>query len=206
MNIGIGDDYPLSDIITSEFGVRGPMVTAGFIFRRWRKLGSLFWFGLHAFADLSHHLAVALAMMFLTATFKSPLTGNPASSVNTIAFMSCFIGSQCVKGAAGLYSWLFIPEIPRFTMDCITSHVVSLEPEDALDTGNSESGVNAFVRHCKCLKTSWTEFFRWKNLRIPIGISFSWFALDVSSLKLQRGNPDSLYLYVLGGLLRSQLQ
>lgn len=102
MGIGIGGDYPLSSIITSEFATtkwRGAMMGAVFAMQ---GLGQL---------------AAAFVMLFVTLGFKGSLEGSskPANCVGDCSvavdkMWRILIGFGAVPGCIALYYRLTIPE------------------------------------------------------------------------------------------------
>lgn len=102
MGIGIGGDYPLSSIITSEFATtkwRGAMMGAVFAMQ---GLGQL---------------AAAFVMLFLTLGFKDSLEGSTklanctgGCAVAVDKMWRTLIGFGAVPGCIALYYRLTIPE------------------------------------------------------------------------------------------------
>ncbi|KAG9615684.1 putative inorganic phosphate transporter PHO84, partial [Aureobasidium melanogenum] len=109
MGIGIGGDYPLSSIITSEFATT-----------KWRgaMMGSVF-----AMQGIGQFAAGIIALI-VTAGFKESLltAKNPAAcdGVCQLAvdkMWRVIIGFGAVPGCIALYYRLTIPETPRYTFD-----------------------------------------------------------------------------------------
>jgi len=99
------------------------------------------------------------------------------------------IGLGCVPGALALYFRLTIPETPRFTMDVERNIKLAVRNIQAVLSLN---GVNPGVWRIdeelssqrvhvprSNVKDFLRYFSRWRNLRLLIGASYSWFALDV---------------------------
>lgn len=113
------------------------------------------------------------------------------------------IGLGCVPGVVALYFRLTIPETPRFTMD-IERNVLqaSTDIENVISHGNSKVDPDAPVQRANAPKASWADFnnhFRkWENLKILIGTSYSWFALDVCQIQ-----PHLRIIVALTHLFRS---
>jgi PHS family inorganic phosphate transporter-like MFS transporter len=97
------------------------------------------------------------------------------------------IGLGCIPAVIALYFRLTIPETPRFTMD-----VERNVRRAAEDIGEVVRGVEPppddelIIRRADVPKASWADFKahfgKWSNMKILIGTSWSWFALDVSWL------------------------
>lgn len=130
--------------------------------------------------------AAALIALIIVAAYKNAILGDPSvTELNHVDFMwRILIGLGCVPGVIALYFRLTIPETPRFTMD-IERNVMqaSTDIENVLTKGNSEVDPDAVIQRADVPKASFADFRRhfgqWKNLKILIGTSYSWFALDV---------------------------
>jgi PHS family inorganic phosphate transporter-like MFS transporter len=95
------------------------------------------------------------------------------------------IGLGCIPGVLALYFRLTIPETPRFTMD--VERNVAQAAADITDVMNPKSHAgdeDVPVQHVSAPKATRADFAayfsQWKNLKVLIGTSYSWFALDVS--------------------------
>jgi PHS family inorganic phosphate transporter-like MFS transporter len=99
------------------------------------------------------------------------------------------IGLGCVPSAAAMYFRLTIPETPRFTMD-IERNVqqASRDVQQFLDnTGSSYADPDAVMygrssAPAGSRKDFFTYFCRWKNAKVLLSASWSWFVADVSTL------------------------
>jgi len=187
MGVGIGGDYPLSAVISSEFAgtkIRGRMMTAVFAFQGWGNF------------------AAALVGMIIVAAYKNKLIHDKTSNFHTIdAMWRLLIGIGCVPGCIALYFRLTIPETPRFTMDIERNiHQASNDITNVLTTGNSEVDPDAVVQRAQAPKASWADFVhyfsQWKNGKILIGTAYSWFALDIAYYGL--GLNSSIILQAIG--------
>lgn len=95
------------------------------------------------------------------------------------------IGLGCIPACIALYFRLTIPETPRFTMD-IERNVqqAASDVENYLTTGTFVVDPDAVVQHVIAPKATRRDFIahfsKWENLKVLIGTSWSWFALDVS--------------------------
>ncbi|KAF9067252.1 phosphate transporter [Rhodocollybia butyracea] len=169
MGIGIGGDYPLSAVISSEFAStrsRGRLMTAVFAFQGWGQL------------------AASVISCITVAGYKQEILHDV--SPNFVAIDKCWrilIGMGCVPGVIALYFRLTIPETPRFTMDIERNiqqasrdieTVLALKEENDIPLG-TKTNVPA---------ASWSDFRKhfgqWKYMKVLIGTSWSWFVLDIA--------------------------
>ena len=111
------------------------------------------------------------------------------------------IGLGCVPGAIALYFRLTIPETPRFTMD-VERNVkqATQDVENFLTTGSYYVDPDAIIERVQAPKASRRDFVRyfsqWENLKLLIGTSYSWFALDIAFYGL--GLNSSTILTAIG--------
>ncbi|CAE6429900.1 unnamed protein product [Rhizoctonia solani] len=174
MGIGIGADYPLSSVITSEFSpkkARGRMMTAVFAMQG---------FG---------NFAAALVALIVTVSFKDQLIGgsNLEDPYRLESIDRCWrllIGLGAVPGCIALYCRLTIPETPRFTMDVERNVEQAVQDVDTfLTTGTYNVDPDAVIRRASAPKASWANFKhyfgQWRNLKLLFGMSYAWFALDI---------------------------
>jgi len=193
MGVGIGGDYPLSAVISSEFAstkIRGRMMTAVFASQGWGNFSTYLTTNnppTHIYIPiLTHSLAAALVAFIITAAYKDTIVGSP--SVNDLhgvdAMWRLLIGLGCVPGTVALYFRLTIPETPRFTMD-IERNVdqASTDIDNVLSGKAKQTDEDAPVQRINVPKASWADFTahfgQFKNFKILFGTSYSWFALDV---------------------------
>jgi len=167
MGVGIGGDYPLSAIITSEFATkkrRGAMMASVFAMQGFGILGS------------------AVVALVVLAAFKSAII----SDVSYVDYCwRIVLGCGAIPGIAALYFRLTIPETPRYTMD--VEHDVNKATSDVAnylqktDTTDENDGPG---NHVGVPKASWSDFTsyfgKWKNGKVLLGTSMSWFALDIA--------------------------
>jgi MFS transporter, PHS family, inorganic phosphate transporter len=180
MGIGIGGDYPLSAIITSEFATkkrRGAMMAAVFAMQG---------FGI---------LAAAIAALVVLAAFKNSIL------VDTMNIDYCWrlvLGFGAVPGLLALYFRLTIPETPRYTMD--VEHNVDKASEDITSylkkDGDIKNESNAVENRVYAPKSSWADFKnyfgQWKNGKVLLGTAMSWFALDIAFYGIGLNNGSIL--------------
>ncbi|KAK0636951.1 major facilitator superfamily domain-containing protein [Bombardia bombarda] len=185
MGVGIGGDYPLSSVITSEFATT-----------KWRgaMMGSVF--AMQGFGQL----AAAFVMLFITLGFKESLVTSPTLATCTGGCATAIdkmwrilIGFGAVPGCIALYYRLTIPETPRYTFD--VERDVEKANDDVKAYMNGKSGgttdevarATAQVQAIKELavpKASWSDFFRHyairKNAMLLAGTALSWCFLDIA--------------------------
>ncbi|TEA10695.1 Repressible high-affinity phosphate permease [Colletotrichum sidae] len=197
MGIGIGGDYPLSAIITSEFATT-----------KWRGFMMNAVFANQGFGQL----AGGLMLLIVTAGFKGSLeTATKAATCSTTEpcliavdkMWRIIIGFGAVPGCAALYFRLTIPETPRYTFD-IENDVQKAEGdvdhykqgkwgESQVDEAARLAAQQAAKKDLEVPKASWSDFFRhygvWRNAKVLIGTAGSWFFLDVAFYGLGLNNP-----------------
>jgi len=185
MGIGVGGDYPLSAIITSEFATtkkRGGMIATVFAMQG---------FGI---------LTAAIVSYFTLLGFKSRIEGN---SAEVDYCWRIVFGLGAVPAIVALYFRLTIPETPRYTIDIerdvhkatkdVTRYINTKDDDKSTKTSDSKGlqekivlSEQAAVQDEKRESTfySWSEFAghfgQWKNGKLLLGTSLSWFALDVA--------------------------
>ncbi|KAF1799703.1 phosphate:H+ symporter [Mucor lusitanicus] len=186
VGIGIGGDYPLSSVITSEFATtkrRGAMMAAVFAMQ---GIGQL---------------SAGLVGLICTAAFQSAIKADPTK----LDFVwRLVIGLGAVPGVCALYYRLTIPETPRFTIDVEQKVEKGIRDAKAfIEKGASAGDYTdniAIARTNTSPKASWSDFCRhfgqWQNGKILLGTAYSWFALDVAWYGL--GLNNSIILGAIG--------
>ncbi|TGO15293.1 hypothetical protein BTUL_0042g00640 [Botrytis tulipae] len=192
--VGIGGDYPLSSIITSEFATT-----------KWRgaMMGAVF-----AMQGIGQFVA-GLVMLILVAGFKeSLLTAKSAAVCQGVCGLAVdkmwrvLIGFGAVPACVALYYRLTIPETPRYTFDVARDVEQAQLDVEAYIAGKAEGhpdeiarvqGLQAGKSQMKIPKASWGDFVayysQWKNGKILFGTAGSWFLLDVAWYGLSLNNP-----------------
>jgi len=169
LGVGIGGDYPLSAVITSEFATtkrRGSMIAAVFAMQG---------FGV---------LAASLVSLVTLVGFQNQIQAD----VTKVDYVwRILLGLGAVPGAIALYYRLTIPETPRFTMDVEQKITKGYKDAHAFLTKGASSGNYEdadYVEHSNVQKASWADFMayfgKWENGKILLGTAVSWFALDVA--------------------------
>jgi PHS family inorganic phosphate transporter-like MFS transporter len=185
--VGIGGDYPLSAVISSEFSstrTRGRLMTAVFAAQGWGNF------------------TAALVAYIIVAAYKPLLLKDSPTQLNHVDYMwRLLIGLGCVPGVIALYFRLTIPETPRFTMD-IERNVrqASQDIGNVLTTGKFVVDPDAVIQRVQAPKASRRDFVayfsKWENGKVLLGTSYSWFALDIAFYGL--GLNSSIILQAIG--------
>ncbi|KAG8900470.1 Inorganic phosphate transporter pho84 [Tulasnella sp. 403] len=184
MGVGIGGDYPLSAIITSEFATtryRGRMMNAVFAMQG---------FG---------NLAAAITALVVTVAFKDSIL--KYSDHHTVDHMwRIIIGLGIVPATIALYFRLTIPETPRYTMDIERDLDQAERDADFVKTGKFERIEDRVVERVDVPKASRRDFIRhyskMSNFKVLFGCAWSWFALDIAFYGL--GLNSSIILTAIG--------
>ncbi|KAL2913993.1 hypothetical protein HK105_206439 [Polyrhizophydium stewartii] len=181
LGIGIGGDYPMSAIITSEFAnvrFRGMMIAA-------------------VFAMQGIGILVGGAVTIATlAAFEH--------SIRNDVFMLDYVwrimlGFGVIPALCAVYFRLTIPETPRYTVDVKGDEAAAerdvarvLEMNAVADVTSAwEPAADADARtasapgdHVTVKQNSWADFKahfgQWKNAKVLIGTAYCWFALDIA--------------------------
>ncbi|EJU04751.1 MFS general substrate transporter [Dacryopinax primogenitus] len=185
--VGIGGDYPLSAIITSEFAatrIRGRMMAAVFAMQG---------FG---------NFAAAIVATVVVVAYKNQILADPPNQPDHVDYCwRLLIGLGCVPGVIALYFRLTIPETPRYTMDVERNvQQATTDVENFMATGTYEYNPDAIVQRAQAPKASRRDFIayfsQWKNGKILLGTAYSWFALDIAFYGL--GLNSSIVLSAIG--------
>ncbi|CAK7272804.1 hypothetical protein SEPCBS57363_005331 [Sporothrix epigloea] len=202
MGIGIGGDYPLSSVITSEFAPT-----------RWRGAMMASVFSMQGFGQLLS----AIVALVVTAAFRSELVGvtsaaqcGPSCRTAADRCWRIIVGFGALPACFALYYRVTIPETPRYTFD--VAHDVEKADADirAYMAGERHGQVDPVVQarlNCVAGPTkasesaaavpyaSWTimHSYFWgrgnlRHLRVLLGTMFSWFFLDLAYYGLALNN------------------
>ncbi|KAF2144444.1 uncharacterized protein K452DRAFT_295893 [Aplosporella prunicola CBS 121167] len=201
MGIGIGGDYPLSSIITSEFATT-----------KWRgaMMGSVFamqGFGQFAAAMICLIAVAGFKGSLITAAGADTCTGVCSLAVDKI--WRIVIGFGAVPGCIALYYRLTIPETPRFTFDVARDIVKAGSDVKAYKAGDHQGVPDEITRvqameeqapKLEVPQAGWRDFCRhygqWRYAKVLIGTAGSWFFLDVAFYGL--GLNNSVILKQIG--------
>ncbi|KAK5991350.1 Repressible high-affinity phosphate permease [Cladobotryum mycophilum] len=206
MGVGIGGDYPLSSVITSEFAPT-----------RWRGAMMAAVFSMQGFGQL---LASIIALI-TTVAFKDSYINIPNEAACDHACQAAadrswriIVGVGAIPACFALYYRITIPETPRYTFDI--EHDVEKADADikAYVSSKSKSEYNAAKRGTAFLngnlevpRASWSDvacyFGEWNNFKVLIGTTMSWFFLDLAYYGLGLNNPMVLHAigYATGSTL-----
>ncbi|KAF4997890.1 hypothetical protein FGRMN_3529 [Fusarium graminum] len=193
MGIGIGGDYPLSSVITSEFAPtrwRGAMVAAVFSMQ---GLGQL---------------AAAIVALITTVAFKEAFIGAADESqcgyecrLAADRAWRIIVGVGAIPACFALYYRITIPETPRYTFDIehdiekadadIKAYVAS-KSKGSFDVVHQVRTKRMAGRNLNVPRASWSDlisFFRqWTNFKMLLGTTLSWFFLDLAFYGLGLNN------------------
>ncbi|KIR67720.1 phosphate:H+ symporter [Cryptococcus bacillisporus CA1873] len=187
MGIGIGGDYPVSSVITSEFAarkIRGRMMAAVFSAQGWGNF------------------ACAIVAVIVVAAYKGSIKSQPLDDLKAVdQAWRLIIGIGCVPAVIALYFRLTIPETPRYTMDVERNIKQASQDVDAyIATGEYVADSVQINDRAELPKASWSDFARhfgqWKNGKVLLGTAWSWFALDIAFYGL--GLNSSTILSTIG--------
>ncbi|ANZ76029.1 BA75_02953T0 [Komagataella pastoris] len=198
MGIGIGGDYPMSSIISSEFSSvkwRGLTMGAVFANQGWGQL-----------------LAGLVALICIAGYKDDLVSAKNAAECGYECQKACdqmwriLIGFGCVPGVIALYFRLTIPESPRYTFDvtheiekaaCDTmkftsglhgaateDDIVILKNAKQLAAEVEKETLKKEAEEIKSSKVNWHDFYHhykhWRHGKILIGTAGSWFMLDIA--------------------------
>ncbi|KAI7859702.1 phosphate:H+ symporter [Circinella umbellata] len=188
LGVGIGGDYPLSSVITSEFATtkrRGAMMAAVFAMQGFGQV------------------AASLVGLIATAAAQNAIHENQQ---NLDYVWRVVIGIGAIPGVIALYYRLTIPETPRYTMDVEQKIEKGIRDAKAFIEYGAAAGDysdNVAVARTETpaiIKASWADFFHFfsqpRNARMLFGTAYSWFALDVAWYGL--GLNNSIILKNIG--------
>lgn len=200
MGIGIGGDYPLSAIITSEFATT-----------KWRgaMMGSVF--AMQGFGQLTGAIVALVAVSGFKGSLESAKSYATCSGVCGLAvdkIWRILIGFGAVPACIALYYRLTIPETPRYTFDVARDVEKATEDVNAYIEGKAEGKPDELSRAQAIAvankltepKASFKDFIsfysKWKNGSILLGTAGSWFLFDVAFYGL--GLNSSTILTAIG--------
>jgi PHS family inorganic phosphate transporter-like MFS transporter len=169
LGIGIGGDYPLSAIITSEFATtkrRGAMMAAVF--------------AMQGFGQLAASLVSLIALV----GYQNQIIADPT---NADFVWRIVIGLGAIPACLALYYRLTIPETPRYTMDIEQKITKGAKDATAFLSSGAPAGNyddTDLVERTEVQKASFADFMayfgQWKNGKVLFGTAVSWFVLDVA--------------------------
>lgn len=181
-SVGIGGDYPLSSVITSEFAPT-----------RWRGAMMAAVFSMQGIGQL----VAAVVALVVTAAFKDTFSKAPSLGecdyACQIAADRCWriiVGVGALPACFALYYRITIPETPRYTFEVAKDVEKASADIKAYMASQSEGEVDE-VKQARMKKVaspalnvpsaSWVDLFcyfrQWRNLKVLIGTTMSWFFL-----------------------------
>ncbi|KAI5122521.1 hypothetical protein M0805_005249 [Coniferiporia weirii] len=180
MGIGIGGDYPLSAVISSEFAARttrGRLMTAVFASQGWGNL------------------TASLVSLAVVNSFKDAVLRDGLDERHIDFMWRLLIGLGCIPGAIALYFRFTIPETPRYTMDIERSVKKAAEdvqryvmrethPEIDPDTIYPRADMPRASRN-----DFRTYFGKWENFKVLLGTCTAWFCQDIAFYGLGLNSP-----------------
>ncbi|KAI9666431.1 MAG: acid phosphatase pho5 [Bathelium mastoideum] len=201
MGVGIGGDYPLSSIITSEFATT-----------KWRgaMMGAVF-----AMQGIGQFGAAIIALIVVAGFKESLLTAKTVGECGGVCGLAVdkmwrvIIGFGAVPGLIALYYRLTIPETPRYTFDVSRDVVkagsdikayLSDKPEGLPDEITRVQTIRESSEALEVPQASWRDFIQhysqWKHGKVLLGTAGSWFFLDVAFYGLSLNN--TIFLQTIG--------
>jgi len=169
LGIGIGGDYPLSAVITSEYAT---------VKTRGRMIGAVF--ALQGIGQLT----AAIVSLIVISCFKNAINEDP---LNTDYVWRICIGLGVVPAVLGAYYRAKLPETPRFTAHVKGNKDQAMKDINAVlndsSSPNDEEATSPASNDTPG-RITWADFVehykKWKNLKVLLGCALSWFFLDVA--------------------------
>ncbi|KAJ3316889.1 hypothetical protein HDU76_001484 [Blyttiomyces sp. JEL0837] len=189
LGIGIGGDYPMSAIITSEFAnvrYRGMMLAAVFAMQ---GIGQL----------------VGGLVFVATLLWIKPFLYTDYTYLDYVWRIALGVG--VIPGVMALYFRLTIPETPRYTVDVIGDTDKAERDVEKVLTMNAVRDVTSgwgqeetSTAKVAVKKDSFLAHFgQWKNLKVILGTAYCWFVLDIAWYGLSLNNSVVLGLINFNG-------
>lgn len=180
----------MSAVISSEFSsthIRGRVMTAVFANQGWGQLGTQQITRSHRKCDTDNSPAATAASCIVVRAYKASLVSDGGLLLEDIdRIWRMIIGLGCVPAVIALYFRLTIPETPRFTLDIQRNIEQAARDIDAYLTHDGYTvdpeAVSRRLDAQRATRQDFRAYFsKWENLKVLIGTSYSWFALDVST-------------------------
>lgn len=175
LGIGVGGDYPVSSIITSEFATvkwRGAMMTTVFAFQ--------------GFGQFTAALVSFVATVGFKASLQVTTCGANCQEVLDKSWRLIY-GFGAVPALFALYFRLTIPETIRYTLD-VERDARNAAGDAARYTsgkyGSAKRGNIQYIGDEGPPRASWHDFIhyfgQWKNGKVLLGTAGSWFLMDIA--------------------------
>ncbi|EXJ57650.1 MFS transporter, PHS family, inorganic phosphate transporter [Cladophialophora psammophila CBS 110553] len=195
MGVGVGGDYPLSSVITSEFATvkwRGALMNAVFAMQGFGNLAA----GLVSFVCV-----VASKDALLPAATAAQCDERCQLAADKM--WRSIVAFGTVPALLAVYFRLTIPETPRYTSDITLDVEKARADVQAYLRGKRQGKVeegHTYVaetrRRNESPKATWSEFFshfrQWRHGKILLGTAGSWFFIDVAFWGLGLNNSAIL--------------
>ncbi|KAF0714510.1 hypothetical protein As57867_003825, partial [Aphanomyces stellatus] len=166
LGVGVGGDYPVSAVITSEFASSA---------RRGQYIAAVF-----AMQGFGIIIGAVVAIVVLAA-FETQILHH--GRVYLGFCWRIIVGFGLVPAVVAIYWRLRIPETPRFTVDVLgDSDEAQRNVTEFLDgRDHYENHVVVKNKHiAKSFRAAFsTHFSQWANLKVLIGCAACWFFLDI---------------------------
>ncbi|KAK0302045.1 Inorganic phosphate transporter pho84 [Friedmanniomyces endolithicus] len=201
MGIGVGGDYPLSSIITSEFATvkwRGALMNSVFAMQG---------FGNLAAALVSFVCVAGFKHAFIGAGSSAACYNNDACRLAADKTWRTIVAFGALPALAALYFHLTIPETPRYTLDVGLDEQSARADIQAYLAGKRGGKVD--VTHAiqsnvrrqnlgpkAAPQDFWAHFRQWRYGKILLGTAGSWFFIDIAFWGL--GLNNSAILHAIG--------
>ncbi|RIB09674.1 phosphate transporter [Gigaspora rosea] len=165
LGVGIGGDYPVSAVITSEFATvskRGAMISAVFAMQGFGILTA----GIVSVVTLgAYRESIVITEMYIDPVWRIILVFG------------------VIPAILGFYFRVTIPETPRFTMDILGD--IEKAERDINNVLKREDPLIQYTPICvDGPGATWQDFkeyfSKWENAKILLGTSLSWFVLDIA--------------------------
>ncbi|KAJ3075233.1 hypothetical protein HDU98_008849 [Podochytrium sp. JEL0797] len=187
LGIGIGGDYPMSAVITSEYAnvrYRGMMLSAVFAMQG---------------------IGILIGSIVYVATLAGLQSQIQADYRVLDAVWRIAIGFGLIPAVLVIYFRFTLPETPRFTADVIGDTEAAARNVDiAMGRTTTKASEPVVAVHKKLGKPNkatdfYNHFRQWKNMKVLIGTAYCWFALDVAWYGLSLNQSTVLSLINFNG-------
>lgn len=183
ISVGIGGDYPLSSVITSEFAPT-----------RWRGAMMAAVFSMQGFGQLLAAVVALIATVAFRDAFRTAAPGlDQCDARCQVAADRCWriiVGVGALPACFALYYRITIPETPRYTFEVAKDVEKASADIKAYMASQSEGEVDEIKQArmkkvaspaLKVPSASWFDLFsyfrQWRNMKVLIGTTMSWFFL-----------------------------
>jgi len=189
LGVGIGGDYPMSAVITSEFAnvrYRGMMLSAVFAMQG---------------------IGILVGGVVFVSTLAYMKSYIEADYLNLDWVWRIALGTGVIPALMAIYFRLTIPETPRYTVDVVgDTDKAERDVEKVLNmnqvrdvTSNWGNEEAATTKVTVKQNDFWSHFGQWKNMKVLIGTAYCWFALDIAWYGLSLNSSTILGLINYNG-------